>query len=279
MALMADLIRRGADLVMGRRPRIATNDVVIGEGVRFGRNVRLDCRRVRIGDGAIIGDNVTVKCDTFEVGDFAHIYDNCFFPGPGELRIGHNFWLGIGSIVDSLGGTTIGNNVGIGAHSQLWTHIKFGDTLEGSRFDDSRRLTIGDDVWFVGHCLVSPITAEDRSMAMLGSVVTRDMAADHIYAGVPARDVTDKLGRQFEPRTVEEKAADLEERIRGFGRKFSLPNILDDIVITDNGPAMDSAPAGRIVFNVRDRTYRKTGTQLERRLIRYLLPEAKFVPG
>jgi len=52
--------------------------------------------------------------------DFATIYPGCFFPGLGNLTIGHNFWLGANSIIDSQGGTTVGNNVGIGAYRQLW---------------------------------------------------------------------------------------------------------------------------------------------------------------
>ena len=35
---------------------------------------------------------------------------------------------------NEIGGMNIGNNCGIGAHSQLWSHIKYGDMLEGCRF-------------------------------------------------------------------------------------------------------------------------------------------------
>lgn len=55
-------------------------------------------------------------------------------------------------------------------------------------------MVVEDGVWFVGHCLVSPIRAKARSMAMLGSVVTKDMDHNRIYAGTPAKDITDKVG-------------------------------------------------------------------------------------
>ena len=48
-------------------------------------------------------DNVTIQASEFEIGNFGTIYDYCFFPGPGRLRIGHNFWIGTSSLVDSLG--------------------------------------------------------------------------------------------------------------------------------------------------------------------------------
>ena len=89
--------------------------MVIGRNVEFGSNVRFDCERVRIGDGASIRDNVIFEASDVTIGNYATIFDNCFFPGPGTLVVGHNFWLGTGAIVDSQGGTVIGDNVGIGA--------------------------------------------------------------------------------------------------------------------------------------------------------------------
>jgi acetyltransferase-like isoleucine patch superfamily enzyme len=260
-----------------RVPTFATQDVVIGRGVTFGRNVVFHCGRVRIGDGVVIGDDVTVNATTFELGDFGTIYSHCFFPGPGALRIGHNFWLGTASIIDCLGGTTIGNNVGIGAHSQLWTHMVFGDTLAGCRFHTVRPLTVGDDAWFVGHCLVSPVRVGDRSLAMLGSVVVQDMQADHCYGGVPAKDITDRVGPQFAPTTAEERLERLESRLREIDAEAG-GGILDACRVTAVAGGRLEAPVGITVFNVADRTYEKTGSEHERRLIRRLLPEIKFVP-
>lgn len=258
------------------RAAFRTDDVQIGRGVHFGRNVRFASSHVRIGDGVIFGDDVVVESESFEIGDFGTIYPGCFFPGPGSLSIGHNFWLGRDSIVDAMGGTTIGDNVGVGAQSQLWTHMVFGDVLAGCRFNSNRSLEIGDDVWFVGHCLVSPIVAGDRSLAMLGSLVTKDMEPDRCYAGAPAVDVTEKLGSQFAPRAVEERIAMLLERIAEFaGREGMSPDAVASVVSD-----WSEARAGNdvTVFNVSERTYRKKASALERRLVRFLLPEAKFVP-
>jgi acetyltransferase-like isoleucine patch superfamily enzyme len=258
-------------------PTFLTQDVAIGEGVHFGRNVRFNCDHVRLGDGVIIGDNVVVDAESVEIGDFATVYPGCFFPGPGSLEIGHNFWLGRDCIVDSMGGTRVGNNVGVGPQSQLWTHMMFGDVLYGCRFHSAGRLEIGNDVWFVGHCLVSPIQAGDRSLAMLGSLVTKDMQADRSYAGTPAIDVTDKLGSQFAPRPVEERAALLSKRIEDFARRSERKPSQVAAVVTDWGAVTDDH-AGVTVFNVSDRTYTKLGTNSERSLMRFLLPDAKFVP-
>jgi acetyltransferase-like isoleucine patch superfamily enzyme len=269
---------RKAVTLLTEMPYFATKDVTIGRHVRFGRNVVFNCRKVRIGDGVIFHDNITVNSEVFLIGDYATIYPYCFFPGPGELKIGHNFWLGIGSIVDSRGDTRIGNNVGIGPHSQLWTHMIYGDVMAGGRFHSVKPLIIEDDAWLVGHCLVSPVKIGARSLAFLGSVVTKDLEADRVYAGVPAVDITEKVGPQFEVTSIQERTAYLQKRLEKFSDRFGHRST-DDFaaIVTTKGQMPDAHPEVTL-FNVADRTYRKLGTDSEYTLIRFLLPEVKFLP-
>ncbi|MCP3903388.1 MAG: hypothetical protein GY715_07105 [Planctomycetes bacterium] len=259
-------------------PVFTSDDVEIGANVTFGRNVVFTSPRVRIGDNVHIRDNVRVESSEFTIGDFGTIYDSCFFPGPGRLTIGHNFWLGTGSIVDSAGTTTIGDNVGVGAHSQLWSHIRFGDVSYGCRFHGSRPLTIDDDVWLVGQTLVSPVHIGARSLAMLGSVVTRDMEPDRVYAGVPARDVTERFGAPYTVRPIAERAAFVVERLDDLHCAGRLDGMRDRIRVVTSASAGADAPEDVLVLNVADRTYRKRGTAIEHRVLRSLLPDCKFVP-
>ncbi len=126
------------------------------------RGVNGKAKRIVIGDNCYIGKHVQIICDDFELGDYSKIHHQTNVHGYEPCSIGHNLWMGQYCIVDSIGGTTIGNNCGIGAHSQLWSHIKYGDTLEGCRFLSDNPLVLGNDVWMVGHCIVSPITAADN---------------------------------------------------------------------------------------------------------------------
>jgi hypothetical protein len=172
-----------------------------------------------------------------------------------------------------MGGLDIDDNVGIGAHSQLWTHIQFGDIVEGSRFHSRAYMHVGLDAWFVGHCIVSPVKVGDRSMAMVGSVVTRDMEPNRIYAGVPAKDMTDKLGHQFEDRTVEEKAEALGALISEFERQN--PNYEGCLRIArDPSEIKDQG----CYFDVSRRTYTKRLHQAEVEFLRSNVPLIKFFP-
>ncbi len=168
---------------------------------------------------------------------------------------------------------TIGNNCGIGAHSQLWSHIKYGDTLEGCRFLMEKPMNIGNDVWFVGHCIVSPINAADKSMAMVGSVVTKDMVYNEIYAGSPAQSISNKVGNQFLDVSIEEKFIKMNQYLNEFNPNSKSIKIVKDFSEVNTNDEEVS------YFNVDSRTYTKRSTQEEIDFMKFLLPaKAKFTP-
>ncbi|MFT6246672.1 MAG: acetyltransferase-like isoleucine patch superfamily enzyme [Crocinitomicaceae bacterium] len=258
------------------RPSIKSEHIELGKNVIFGKNVQITAKHVKIGDGCVINDNVIISGNSFDMGDYGTIYHNCFFPG-GDVKIGHNFWIGNGSIVDGRAGTTIGNNVGIGAQSQLWTHMMYGDVMYGCRFHSEKALEIGNDVWLTGHNLVSPVKMEDRSLAMFGSLITKDMEADKTYAGSPAKEITDKVGAQFKITSFDERNIILQKYLSEFSTKFGLGDYSNFIKVSSlEGEAFDNSDL--IQINYVNRTYKKTGTVLEYYLMRFLLPDIKLIP-
>jgi len=242
------------------------NNIKIGKNTYISPTATLKGENIVIGDGCYIGDNVQILVDNFQMGDYCKIHNKSTLHGYKPMRIGHNAWIGQGTIIDSIGGTTIGNNCGIGAYSQLWSHIRYGDPLEGCNYESESPLTIGDDVWFVGHCIVSPITAKDKSMALVGSVITKDMEYNHIYAGSPAKDITNKIKPQFSDITISDK--------RKIMSQFKLPNsvrlIEVDEEITDSNISY---------FNITNRKYTKRGTEDEFNFMKILQSKLiKFIP-
>ena len=230
--------------------------------------------RVVLGDHVFIGERCKFRVPSLEIGDFTQIHNSSLANGYKPLSIGHNGWFGQNCILNATDVLRIGNNCGVGAYSQLWTHIAYGDVLQGCRWDSTKPMWIGEDVWFVGHCIVSPIVAKDRAMALVGAVVTRDMDENHVYAGSPARDVTDKVGPQFAPVTVEHRVDMLLQRRSEFlerNTQFAPETI---------GVAADGAIVvpGDSVFDVVRRTYLKHRSESEVAFMRFLLPRAKFLP-
>lgn len=226
-----------------------------------------------IGDNCYIGDDVQIIADEFILGDYCKIQHHTNIHGH-SIKIGHNAWIGQYTIIDGLGNTIIGNNCGIGAHSQLWSHMKYGDQLEGCRFNSEKPLIIGNDVWLVGHCIVSPVNIADKAMALVGSVITTDLKYNKTYAGTPAKDITDKFGPQFLLVDIETKYNLMVTYVNQFynTNKNHLIKIVkskEDINWLDNIS----------YFNVEDRSYTKKFSKDEIDFIKYLLPsKAKFIP-
>ena len=258
------------------------NDNIQVENLNLGKNVIIHpsailrgvngkAKKMSIGDNSYIGQDVQIICDEFSIGDYSKVHHHTNIHGYLPCAIGHNAWIGQYSIIDSIGGMTIGNNCGIGAHSQLWSHIKYGDTLEGCRFLSEKAMNIGDDVWFVGHCIVSPITAEDKSMAMAGSVVTKDMKLNTIYAGAPATEISTKIGGQFIEVTDTDKLKKMQQYLSSFGESDKIK-----IVSTKNEVDFEN---DKTYFVVKERKYKKTLSEIEIAFMNFLLPaKAKFTP-
>ena len=144
-------------------PTVSNPDTVLefGGRIRWGRNVVLGprCRRVSIGFGAFIGNDLYIDVEELEIGDYFTMHHGGVIHGR-RCLIGHNCWIGHYSILDALGGLLrLGNNVGVGAHSQLWSHLQFGDLLAGCRWYRQSELIVGDDAWFVGHTIAASIHA------------------------------------------------------------------------------------------------------------------------
>jgi len=236
------------------------------------RGINGKAKNIKIGDNVYIGHNVQIICDNFEMGDYGKIHHDTNIHGYKPCKIGHNIWVGQFTIIDCVGGVSIGNNCGIGAHSQLWSHIKYGDTLEGCRFNSDKPLTIGNDVWFVGHSIVSPIVAKDKSMALTGSVVIKDMEYNTIYSGAPAKPISHKIGYQFNDISIEDKFIQLKKHLKDSGVSSSVIKIVKNKSEIFNDPNLS-------FFVVSTREYTKKRLPDEIKFMNYLLPEkAKFTP-
>jgi len=251
---------------------------VIGQGVLVeegalitGKNGR--AARVVLGDQCYVGRGARILVPEFRLGDYSKLHAHSFAHGDKALRIGRNCWIGGGTVLDSMGGLTIDDNVGIGSQSQIWTHIRFGDIVEGCRFFQDKPMWIGKDAWFVGHCIVSPVAVGPRSMALAGSVVTHDMLENHVYGGVPAVDLTDRLGGQFEERSVGEKAARLQELIDAFTARH--PEHAGKLLVVTSP---EEIRPGVCCFDVSRRVYTKTRSEAEVAFLKAHIPLVKFIP-
>ena len=237
--------------------------------------------KVELGDQVFIGAGVRIIGDgTVRFGDYSKVHSGCFITVPhpwSVVEFGCNTWIGERSVLDGRGCLKAGHNVGVGIASHLYSHIAHGDTMAGCRFMSEQPLTIGDDAWFVGQCLVSPVKVGERSMAMLGSTVTRDMLPNTIYAGVPAKDMTEKMGRPWTDPPAEERLKLFEQRVQEYCELFRLDHKRLEI---EGVASFPSTMSERVTyFNVMTRTYTKRSTPGEVSFMNWLTSwKGRFIP-
>jgi acetyltransferase-like isoleucine patch superfamily enzyme len=252
----------------------------IGERVIFGDNVVFgpNCQKIAIGYGSFLGNDIYIDVPELKIGEYTTVHNHSTIHGYKPCKIGHNCWFGQNTIIDSIAGTNIGNNVGIGAFSQLWTHIKFGDTLAGCRWNKTKPLLVEDDVWFVGHCIVSPIHAKKGSMLLVGGVIAKDMEENRVYGGVPAKDLTEALGPQFKEVSQDQKEKMFISLYKDFLKQSNLtPSHFRAEIVEDlQGVSSDEVTT---YFCVKNRTYNPSRTENEFTFMKFILYEkAKFIP-
>lgn len=234
---------------------LGLNSLSIGDNVEIGENVRF------FGGGDV------------RIGDYTKIFRDCLFIARNSISIGQVSWIGEKVTIDGTGLFSAGNFLGVGIGSALYSHIQHGDVTEGSKYDRRGELIIGEDVWFVGECLVSPIVAEDKSMAMLGSVVIKNMKKNHIYGGNPAVDITEKVGNPWQEKSVDEKINRINCLIDDGCKQNNLQR--EQFVVVENLPEkMDSSIT---YYSLTSRSYTKRNTPEEIKLNKWLFSsKARF---
>lgn len=104
-----------------------------------------------------------------------------------QIRIGKNTFINHACSCVDMGGVTIGNNVLIGPRVNL---VSENHPVEPSQrgFLIGKPVTICDNVWIGAAATILPgVTVGENAIVGAGSVVTRDVPANTIVAGVPAR--------------------------------------------------------------------------------------------
>ncbi len=273
---------------------------IIGDGyVDIGKFTRIDegaqivfikPGRVKLGDYCSIGPGVKLVCSGGDVtiGDWTTLHDHCLVLCGDGVTIGAHCWFGQNCVIDGSGGITIGRGVRVGMYSQLWSHVAAGEQVEGCTLFGERPVVIEDDVWLVGSCIVaSGVTLGFRTVALIGSNITKSWPAGSVLAGTPAMN---KPGLSFyKDITLDEKWALLQGWIRsavteiGVQVKVESPHtLLIQTSVDSNGHCVafvrDAKEASLLrservdvtVCCIEDKTYNKRLNTTEQRVLKFL---------
>lgn len=308
---------------------IEAEELVLGEGVCLGSQVSLRARVLHLGPGTIVGDRVQssslrggvadqlvmghqgllgndcrLALPELHCGDYVNIHNHGLLNGAQPMVLGHNCWVGQNCILNSDSPLWIGNHVGIGAYSSLYTHAYWGDVLEGCTMCKSAPVLIEDDCWIVGsYNVVAPgLKLGARSIVLTGSMVSRSVLEDQVVAGAPARPL-ERAQSAYVQRTIEEKLAMMKGFLDEFAAtqagplergqdwwRFREPQALfwvgsspgsraDEFVLGVVAEARQPPEPGKGLIDLSRRLYYPTRHPMEVRLLRFLKSyRARFVP-
>lgn len=108
-----------------------------------------------------------------------------------RISLGAHTFVGTGAVMLDVAPITIGDHAQIGPGVQLLTPTHPLDPLQRKEgWESAEPITIGDNVWLGGGVIVCPgVDIGDNTVVGAGSVVTKDLPANTVAVGNPARVV------------------------------------------------------------------------------------------
>jgi len=134
---------------------------------------------------------LALKTLAAECGEVISIGSLCFFGAPTRLRIGSHVSIHTGCYIEAEGGVTIGNDVSIAHHTSILSSTHTWQDPHVPIRDQpvvNQPTTIADNVWIgAGVRVLGGVTINTGAIVGAGSVVTKDVPANAIVGGIPAR--------------------------------------------------------------------------------------------
>jgi len=192
--------------------RIKVRRLILGAGVQIGRGVRIEGGEIRLDDGVRVRRHSTINVlEALHIGAGGTVGESCEISGrrvtlgqelwmlPGAkigggsafeatslLEAGHFLHLGVQALVNTARPVRIGNEVGLGTRTSIYTHGAYPSRLMGFpvAFDG---VEIGDHSWVPG-AIINPGVRIGRDCVVgVNSLVTADIPDGALAAGSPAK--------------------------------------------------------------------------------------------
>lgn len=227
-----------------KKKNFACEDLVLGKNVKIEKNVQIQGGKIVISDNTTICSGVKIIVeDYFEIGKNSFIRDNSIIRGR-DIRLGREFYsnhhaeigggncfeerssLKIGywhhqgsySIINTARPVTIGNEVGLGRFTNIYTHGVYLSTLDGFPVTFAS-INIGDRVWMPSATINPGVTIGNDVVIGVGSLVIKNIPSGALAMGIPAKVIKENY---FPIKlSIEEKEKRIEEIFKNWKIDFS----------------------------------------------------------
>jgi acetyltransferase-like isoleucine patch superfamily enzyme len=143
---------------------------------------------------ALIRDNARIVGRDIELGHKFYMDHHAEIGGgsckcpESKLRIGDHFHIGNFSVINTAREVIIGNEVGMGRFSNIYTHGAYLNVLEGFP-EQWGPVKIGNNVWMPSATVMPNVSIGDNTVVAAGSIVTKSIPGGGLWAGTPARQI------------------------------------------------------------------------------------------
>lgn len=113
---------------------------------------------------------------------------------PNNLKVGCGTIIGDNALLDASTGITLGRNVNLSSNVSIYSLQHNHRNPEfNCEFDRNLRVTVADRVWIGSNVIVLPgVTIGEGAVCCAGCVVTKDVEAFSVVAGIPAKKVGER---------------------------------------------------------------------------------------
>lgn len=150
---------------------IDVDELIVGEGTIVRAYAEIYGRRVVLGRECFIDEYAVIGGGS---------------AGVGELVAGDWLHIGMGSQINTARDVRIGDEVGIGIGTRIFTHGAYLSEWDGYPADFAP-VTIGSRVWLPQATVLPGVTIGDDVVVAAGSLVSHDVPAGSLAAGIPAK--------------------------------------------------------------------------------------------
>ncbi|MFE7277105.1 sugar O-acetyltransferase [Streptomyces sp. NPDC057623] len=175
--------------------RMVAGDLYIADDPEIARKLRRAGLLAARYQAAYIEDAAAAQAILSEllgsVGDGTHVRPPLFVDYGSNITIGARTFVNYNLTALDVAAITIGDDCQIGPGVQLLTPTHpVAPQPRRDKLEAAKPITIGNNVWLGGGAVVLPgVTIGDNSAIGAGAVVTRDVPADVVAVGNPARPV------------------------------------------------------------------------------------------
>ena len=197
-------------------------------------SARITCDELVAGPGLIVRAGARIEGGRVVLGRNAFIDEHAVIGGgsAGDFTAGDHFHLGMFAQVNTARPVTVGDEVGLGIGTRIFTHGAYLSEWDG--FPVSfEPVSIGDRVWLPNAVVMPGVSIGSDVVVAAGSVVTRSLPSGVLAAGSPAEVI-----REGWPEPSEAQRVEILERICA---EAGCGTVQDAYLVTCNGAIFDVA--------------------------------------